>query len=445
MRPAGGTAADQVQTRRRVMRILVLGGGGREHAIVHKLAQSPMVPEILVAPGNGGTASLAENVPGLDAESPSAVAAFARDRGVDLVVIGPEGPLVAGVADAVEQAGILVFGPNADAARMEGSKEFAKDVMARHGIPTAVSATFTGLSPALDYLRKHGAPIVVKADGLAAGKGVTVAMSRTEAEVAVRECFSGRFGIAGSTVLIEEYLSGQECSLLAYTDGVTVLPMVPAQDHKRAFDGDTGPNTGGMGVYSPVPVVDDATLGAMEEMLTRTVAGLRADGITYRGVLYGGFILTADGPKVLEYNARFGDPETQVILPRMETDLLEVMLAVAGGRLADVDLRWRGDAAVSVVIAAGGYPGTYAKGAQISGIAQAEALPGVTVYHAGTAMRDGALVTAGGRVLNVTALAPTFAAARDRAYEAVRLISFDGAFSRSDIAVRALSATAGTG
>ena len=427
------------------MRILVLGGGGREHAIVHKLLQSPATPEILVAPGNGGTASLAENVTGLDIESPSAVATFARDRGVDLVIIGPEGPLVAGVADAVEAAGVLVFGPNAAAARMEGSKEFAKDVMARHGISTAVSATFTELSPALEYLRGHASPIVVKADGLAAGKGVTVAMSRTEAEVAVRECFSGRFGAAGSTVLIEEYLSGQECSLLAFTDGVTVLPMVPAQDHKRAFDGDTGPNTGGMGVYSPVPVVDAAMFAVMEEMLTRTVEGLRADGIVYRGVLYGGFILTAEGPKVLEFNARFGDPETQVILPRMESDLLEVVLAVAEGRLAEVDLRWSEDAAVSVVIAAGGYPGSYAKGDAISGIARAEALPGVTVYHAGTAMRDGSLVTAGGRVLNVTALAPTFAAARDRAYEAVRLISFDGAFCRSDIAVRALSATAGTG
>jgi phosphoribosylamine--glycine ligase len=421
------------------MRILVLGGGGREHAIVHKLAQSPMAPEIIAAPGNGGTAALAESIVGLDVGSPSAVAAFALERGIDLVVIGPEGPLVAGVADAIEAAGIRVFGPSASAARMEGSKEFAKDVMRRHGLPAGASEAFSELTPALAYLARVGAPIVVKADGLAAGKGVTVAMSAEEAEVAVRECLDGRFGSAGATVLIEEYLVGPECSLLAFTDGVTVLPMVPAQDHKRAFDGDTGPNTGGMGVYSPVPVVDAATLAEMERLLERTVEGLRADGILYRGVLYGGFILTDQGPKLLEFNARFGDPETQVILPRMDTDLLEVMLAVAEGRLTDVDLRWRDDAAVSVVIASGGYPGDYGSGKRITGTEAAEALPGVTVYHAGTAMRDGELVSAGGRVLNVTALAPTLAAARERAYAAVSLVSFEGAFSRSDIAVRALT------
>jgi phosphoribosylamine--glycine ligase len=420
------------------VRILVLGGGGREHAIVHRLAQSKSDPEILVAPGNGGTASIAVNVSGLDIDSPGDVAAFALDNAIDLVVIGPEAPLVAGVADAVEAVGIRVFGTSASAARMEGSKEFAKDVMRRHGLPAGASEAFTELAPALAYLDRVGAPIVIKADGLAAGKGVTVAMSAEEAETAVRECLDGRFGEAGATVLIEEYLVGPECSLLAFTDGVTVLPMVPAQDHKRAFDGDTGPNTGGMGVYSPVPVVDAATLAQMELILVRTVEGLRADGILYRGVLYGGFILTDAGPKLLEFNARFGDPETQVILPRMETDLLDVLLAVAAGRLADIDLHWSDDAAVSVVIAAGGYPGDYEKGKAISGLDAAEALPGVAVYHAGTAMRDGGFVTTGGRVLNVTALAPTLAAARDRAYEATRRISFEGAFFRSDIAVRAL-------
>jgi phosphoribosylamine--glycine ligase len=346
-------------------------------------------------------------VAGLAIDSPDAVAEFALERGVDLVVIGPEGPLVAGVANAVAAAGVRVFGPSRDAARMEGSKEFAKDVMRRHGIPAGTSAAFTEPAPALEYLSAVGAPIVIKADGLAAGKGVTVAMTLSEAEAAVRDCFSGRFGAAGSTVLIEEYLDGPECSLLAFTDGVTVRAMVPAQDHKRAYDGDTGPNTGGMGVYSPVPAVDSATLADMEALLARTVEGLRDDGILYRGVLYGGFILTSDGPKLLEYNARFGDPETQIILPLLETDLLEIMLAVADGRLRDV-----------------------------------EALEGVTVYHAGTAIENGALVTSGGRVLNVTAVAPTLAAAQARAYEAVAKIGFDGMTFRTDIAWRAFAGDA---
>jgi phosphoribosylamine--glycine ligase len=423
------------------MRILLLGSGGREHAIAVALAASPQHPELLIAPGNGGTASLGENVSGLAIESPEAVADFAVERGVDLVVIGPEGPLVAGVANAVAAAGIRVFGPSRSAARMEGSKEFAKDVMRRHGIPAGASESFSELGPALAYLAKVGTPIVIKADGLAAGKGVTVAMSPTEAEVAVRECFSGRFGDAGSTVLIEEYLEGPECSLLAFTDGETVRAMVPAQDHKRAYDGDTGPNTGGMGVYSPVPAVDAATLAEMESLLVRTVEGLRDDGILYRGVLYGGFILTADGPKLLEYNARFGDPETQIILPLLASDLLEIMLAVADGRLRDVEPAWRDEAAVSVVLASGGYPGDYEKGKPITGIADAEALPGVTVYHAGTAVKDGVLVTSGGRVLNVTAVAPTLAAAQARAYEAVAKIRFDGMFSRTDIAWRAFAGT----
>lgn len=424
------------------MRILVLGGGGREHAIVLKLSSSPKVDEILVAPGNGGTARVpkAANVPGLDITSPDSVAVYAAGHGVDLVVVGPEGPLVAGVASAVEAEGIRVFGPSKSAARMEGSKEFAKSVMHRHGIPTGRSFAFTEEDAALAYVREAGAPIVVKADGLAAGKGVTVAMKVQEAEAAVKESLEGRFGAAGATVLIEEYLDGPECSLLAFTDGRTVLPMVPAQDHKRAFDGDTGPNTGGMGVYSPVPVVDDITLAKMTDMLLATVAGLAADGVDYRGVLYGGFILTAEGPKVLEYNARFGDPETQVILPRMETDLLDVMIAVADGTLDGHVIEWSRDAAVSVVLASGGYPGDYATFVPIHGVEEAEKVEGVTVYHAGTTIResDGVLVTSGGRVLNVTATAPTLAEARDRAYEACAKISFEGMFYRHDIGARAL-------
>lgn len=420
------------------MHVLVLGGGGREHAIVAALAASPHVTSIRCAPGNGGTALLGENVT-LDVEDPAVVAAYAVDHAIDLVVIGPEAPLVAGVADAVEAAGVLAFGPRAAGARIEGSKSFAKDLMARHAIPAGFSESFTDLEEALGYLEEVSAPIVIKADGLAAGKGVTVAMDIHTAREAVRECFDGRFGAAGSTVLIEEYLSGPECSLLAFTDGETVVPMAPAQDHKRALEGDEGPNTGGMGVYSPVPIVTESEYASMVAIMERTVAGMKADGIDYRGVLYGGFILTEEGPKVLEFNARFGDPETQVVLPRLDGDLLDIMVATAEGRLGDVALSWRPEWAVSVVLASGGYPDEYETGKLISGIEDAAALEGVTVYHAGTrTSEDGSLVTAGGRVLNVTALGSDFATARNRAYEAVGKISFDGMFSRSDIGARAL-------
>ncbi len=420
------------------MRVLVLGSGGREHAIVRKLADSRKSPEILAAPGNGGTAAIAENVQGLDIDSPAAVADLAKARGVDLVVIGPEAPLVAGVADACEAAGIAVFGPGAAGAQMEGSKSFAKGLMRRHGIPTAEARTFGRGQQARDYVREKGVPIVVKADGLAAGKGVTVAQTVEEADEAIEGCMSGRFGEAGRTVVVEECLFGQECSLLVFTDGETVVPMVPAQDHKRAFDGDTGPNTGGMGVYTPVPAVDLATRLEMENLLRSTVAALAEEGIRYKGVLYGGFILTEEGPRVLEYNARFGDPETQVILPRLHSDLLDVLVAVAEGRLSDVGLLWDDNAAVSVVLASGGYPGSYDIGKPIRGIEDAEAVQGVSVYHAGTAIVDGELVTAGGRVLNVTATAPTLAEAKELAYEAVWKISFDGMFYRTDIGARAV-------
>ncbi len=421
------------------MRVLVIGGGGREHAIVHKLASSSAVGEIIAAPGNGGTASLARNV-SLDAENAAAVASFAEDARVDLVVVGPEAPLVGGVVDAVAARGIRVFGPTREAARIEGSKAFAKSVMVRHGVPTGGYATFTEEEPALAYLESRGAPVVVKADGLAAGKGVTVATELAEARTAVREALGGRFGAAGSTVLVEEFLDGPECSLLAFTDGETVIPMVPAQDHKRVYDNDEGPNTGGMGVYTPVPVVSEADLRAMTAMLEATVRGMAADGIPYAGVLYGGFIMTSEGPKVLEFNARFGDPETQVILPRMDSDLLDVMLAVAEKRLAGTRIRWNEDAVVSVVLASGGYPGDYEVGREIAGIAAAEAVDGVTVYHAGTVVEGDRVLTAGGRVLNVTAAGSSFDQARTRAYHAIEHIRFEGMHYRTDIGLKALAA-----
>jgi phosphoribosylamine--glycine ligase len=343
------------------------------------------------------------------------------------------------LADAVRQKGILCFGPGASGARLEGSKKFSKELMQRYDIPTAAYGSFTDKAAALTYLDQVGAPIVVKADGLAAGKGVTVAATLNEARSAVEECFAGRFGSAGTTVVIEELLIGPECSLLAFTDGVTILPMASAQDHKRAYEGDTGPNTGGMGVYSPVPIVTAEEHTIMIALMEKTVAALASEGIDYRGVLYGGFMLTSQGPKVLEFNARFGDPETQVILPRLQTDLLEVMLAVAKGQLASIELEWDDRWAVSVVLASAGYPGDYEKGKLIGGIAAAEALPAVTVYHAGTAVTDaGTLVTNGGRVLNVTALGDSFEAARDRAYQAVELIDFEGKQYRRDIGARAL-------
>ena len=424
------------------MDILLLGSGGREHAIAVALKASLLCDALYVAPGNGGTAAIATNIK-LDINDPAAVADYAAEHGVGLVVIGPEAPLVAGVADAVRAKGIPAFGPGAQGAQMEGSKRFAKEFMERHGIPTAAYRSFTEQAGAEACVSQRFAAgvkvLVVKADGLAAGKGVVVATSEQEALEAVRDCFSGHFGEAGSTVVIEEGLTGPECSLLAFVDGSTVRLMATAQDHKRALEGDLGPNTGGMGVYSPVPIVTDEEYATMAAAMQTAADGLVADGIEYRGVLYGGFMLTPEGPKVLEFNARFGDPETQVILPRLKTDLVEVMLAVAQGRLNEVELAWRDEWAVSVVLASAGYPGSYPKGIEISGIERAEALPGVTVYHAGTTLDEqGVLRTSGGRVLNVTALGATFAQARERAYEGCDLIEFEGKTLRRDIGARAL-------
>lgn len=420
--------------------ILLLGSGGREHALLVKLAESPRAGKLYVAPGNGGMDVMATKVEGLDVESPVDVANWARKHNIGLVVIGPEAPLVAGVADAVRSAGIPCFGPNGDAAQMEGSKKFAKQVMARAGVPTAAYRSFTEQEPCEAYVRQVGAPIVIKADGLAAGKGVIVAKTLEEALEGVRECFSGVFGDAGATVVVEETLEGPECSLLALTDGKTVVPLATAQDHKRALDGDKGPNTGGMGVYSPVPdhLVSAEALAAMVEVEQRVVAELASEGITYSGCLYGGFMLTAEGPKVLEFNARFGDPETQVVLPRMKADLVDVFMACDNGTLTPDMVSWDDDWAVSVVLTSAGYPGAYEKGKVITGIEKAEELEGVTVYHAGTAVADGELVTAGGRVLDVTAVAPTFEEARERAYKACELISFEGKTYRSDIGLRAV-------
>ena len=419
------------------MNILLLGSGGRECAIATSLAASPKCDELFIAPGNGGMAAIGTCVD-FDVEDGASVVAFAQEHDCGLVVVGPEAPLVAGVADAVRAAGIDCFGPGAAGARIEGSKDFSKGLMVKYNLPTAAYGTFTDAASALAYVEQQGAPIVVKADGLAAGKGVTVAATLDEARAAVEECFDGRFGAAGATVVIEEMLKGPECSLLAFTDGVTVLPMAPAQDHKRAYEGDEGPNTGGMGVYSPVPIVTDEEHAAMVDVMERAVAGMRAEGIDYRGVLYGGFMLTKDGPKLLEFNCRFGDPETQVVLPRLETDLVDVMVACAQQRLDEVELSWRPDWAVSVVLASKGYPLSYEKGFLISGIEDAEALEGVHVYHAGTKLEDGVFYTNGGRVLNVTALGPTFEKARDLAYRACDLIDWDGKTLRRDIGARAL-------
>ena len=420
--------------------ILLLGAGGREHALLTKLAESPLAGKLYVTPGNGGMFKLAQAAP-ISQDDPSQVAAWAQDNNIGLVVVGPEAPLVEGVADAVRAKGIPCFGPNANAARMEGSKEFAKQVMARANVPTAAYKSFTNRELCEAYVRELAGPCVIKADGLAAGKGVIVAQDTAQALDGVAQCFEGAFGDAGKTVVVEEMLEGPECSLLALTDGTTVVPLATSQDHKRAYDGDKGPNTGGMGVYSPVPehLVSAADLDAMVDVMNRVVAQLKADGITYSGCLYGGFMLTKDGPKVLEFNARFGDPETQVVLPRMHADLVEVFLACDKGTLDASMVSWNNDWAVSVVLASAGYPGSYESGKLITGMEEAEQMPGITVYHAGTKLdQDGNVLTAGGRVLDVTAVAPTFAQARERAYAACDLINFDGKQLRRDIGARAL-------
>lgn len=417
------------------MKVLVVGGGGREHTLVWKLQQSPKVDEVICAPGNPGM-SEARQCPITD---PNELAEFAAGEGIALTVVGPEAPLCAGIVDIFRQNGLRIFGPDATAAQLEGSKAFAKAFMAAHGIPTAVAEVFTDEQEALDYLSRQSMPIVVKADGLAAGKGVIVAETEAEAVEAVRSCFAGQFGKAGNMVLIEECLVGEEASILALTDGKVIVPLASSQDHKRVGEGDTGPNTGGMGAYSPAPVVTGAMWELInEQVLNRFLQGCQADGLDYRGVIYAGVMVTDERPKVLEFNVRFGDPETQAVLPRLESDLFDAMVATADGTLGQTRLTWTEDAAVCVVMASGGYPGSYEKGHVITGIDDAEAL-GATVFHAGTSIDgDGRTVTAGGRVLGVTCQGATIQTAIDRVYTAVGKITWQDAFFRRDIAHRAL-------
>jgi phosphoribosylamine--glycine ligase len=419
--------------------VLVVGGGAREHALVRSLSRSPRIGRLIGAPGNPGIEDDALTV-AVGAEDIPALIAFVEREKIDLAVVGPEAPLVAGLADQLRERGFAVFGPGADGARLEGSKAFAKEVMQAAGVPTGRAAKFTDHAEALACLRQQGAPVVVKADGLAAGKGVIVAQTLAEAEAALAECFvARRFGDAGGTVLLEEYLEGEEVSLLSIVSGHQILPLAPAQDYKRVLDGDQGSNTGGMGSYSPVPAVDDALYEQLvEEAVRPTVAELVRRGINFRGVLYAGLMLTADGPKVLEFNCRFGDPETQALLPRLESDLLELLWAAARGEALPAAVRWRKGAAVGVVMASRGYPASSSKGDLITGLDRVWGLEGVDVFHAATGRGgDGRLVTAGGRVLTVTGFGNTFAEARARAYTGVAGISFEGEQHRSDIALRA--------
>jgi len=424
------------------MNVLLIGGGGREHALAWKIVQSPMVEQLFCAPGNPGIAGLARTtcvpVSVLDFDG---LRKLRDEKNIGLIVVGPEDPLAAGVVDALGTATCRVFGPSAAAAQLEASKSFAKDFMQRWDIPTAAYAAFDDADAAMEYVRAQGAPIVVKADGLAAGKGVTVAMSVAEAEEAIREAMlEGAFGAAGGQVVIEEFMEGEEASLLAFCDGRIAVPMAGAQDHKRAFDGDEGPNTGGMGAYSPAPVLSAEMLREVQEkVLDRAMAGMAADGMPYKGVLYAGLMITATGVKVVEFNCRFGDPETQVVLPRMTSDIVPVFIACCDGGLDPAMVGFDEGACVTVVMASGGYPKAYPKGSRISGIAEAEALAGVCVFHAGTAMAGADLVTNGGRVLTVTAVGGDLRETIDRAYAAVERIHFEPAHFRRDIGHRALA------
>ena len=423
------------------MKVLIIGNGGREHALAWKAKQSPMVTRVFVAPGNAGTAheGSIENV-AIEATDIQGLLAFAKAQQIGLTIVGPEAPLVKGVVDAFRAEGLAIFGPTAAAAQLEGSKAFAKDFLARHAIPTAEYQNFTEVEPALAYLREKGAPIVIKADGLAAGKGVIVAMELEEAEAAVRDMLSGNaFGDAGARVVIEEFLDGEEASFIVMVDGEHVLPMATSQDHKRVGDGDTGLNTGGMGAYSPAPVVTDAVhQKVMEQVIMPTVRGMAAEGNVYTGFLYAGLMIDTQGnPKVIEFNCRFGDPETQPIMLRMRSDLVELCLAACAGKLDQVEAIYDPRVAIGVVLAAGGYPGDYQQGKPISGLPVEEA-SGEKVFHAGSQLAGDTIVTAGGRVLCATALGHTVAEAQQRAYQLAGRIQWDGVFYRTDIGWRAI-------
>jgi phosphoribosylamine--glycine ligase len=420
------------------MNILVIGSGGREHALCWKLAASPILTSLYCAPGNGGIADEAECVD-MDVTDHAAVIAFCVERKIDLVIVGPEAPLVAGMVDDLEAAGIRAFGPSKAASQLEASKGFTKDLCARHNIPTGSYERFSEAEQARAYVRAQGAPIVVKADGLAAGKGVTVAMTEADAIAAIDEAFGGRFGDAGLEVVVEEFLEGEEASFFVLTDGVTSLPLATAQDHKPVGEGDTGPNTGGMGAYSPAPVMtDEMCARAMSEIIEPTVRGMAAEGMPFRGILFAGFMIGSDGPKLIEYNVRFGDPECQVLMARLKSDLLLAIVACMDGVLKNVDLRWHDDPAVAVVMATNGYPGSVKNGSEIKGLADAWAMDGVTVFHAGT-KRDGDRILAnGGRVLGVTASGGNVTEAQKRAYDAVDRIDWPEGFCRRDIGWRAV-------
>ncbi len=421
------------------MKILVIGGGGSEHALVWKIAQSPLVTKLYCAPGNPGTAALAENLP-IAVDQLDKLLAFAYENRIDLTVVGPEQPLSLGIVDLFESHGLKVFGPSQQAAFIEGSKAFSKDLMRKYHVPTAAYGVFTDQAEAEAFINRTGAPIVVKADGLAAGKGVIIAQTIEEAVAAVRDMLSGNaFGSAGSRVVIEEFLTGEEASFLVITDGKNIIPLASAQDHKAIFDGDQGPNTGGMGAYSPAPVVTPAIHEkAMQQVIRPTVDGMAAEGRPYRGVLYAGLMVKDGEVRTLEFNARFGDPECQPLLMRMKSDIVPVLLAVADGNLANTGIEWHDKAAVCVVMASEGYPGDYRKGDEISGLDQAAELEDLYVFHAGTAEKGGACVTSGGRVLGVTALGTTVKDAITAAYQGVSRISWPGVQYRSDIGKKAL-------